>query len=119
MPRPIRTVTGEIQSTELGFVLPHEHIFHDMYEITMNSQLILSDKTVAKRELKAYRDAGGDTLVDQTIYGLHPEPELVAEVARDVGVYVILGTGFYWEKFHPHWLAGMSHREIVALLVAN
>lgn len=119
MPRPVQTVTGEVSPDDLGFVLPHEHVFHDMYEITMNSHLILNDKRIARDELQHYKNAGGTTLVDQTVYGLNPEPEDLAEVALEVGLHIIAGTGFYWGKFHPEWLADMSEREIVALLVKD
>jgi phosphotriesterase-related protein len=101
--RAVQTVTGPISSAELGFVLPHEHVLHDMYELTMNSQLILCDKRVARLELQLYKDAGGRTLVDQTIHGLNPDPEGLAELAADVGLNIVAGTGFYWEKFHPPW----------------
>jgi phosphotriesterase-related protein len=116
MPRPVHTVLGEIQVEDLGFTLPHEHVLHDMYELTMSSQLILNDKRLARAELLHYKEAGGRTLVDQTIYGLHPDPEGLAEIARDVGLNIIAGTGFYWERFHPTWLAEMSDRQIVELL---
>ena len=117
MPRDVQTVTGPVPSDELGFTLPHEHVLHDMYELTMNSQLILCDKRVARLELQLYRDSGGMTLVDQTIHGLNPDPEGLAELAADVGLNIVAGTGFYWEKFHPPWLADLSEAEIVQLLV--
>lgn len=117
MPQPVQTVLGEIPVEDLGFTLPHEHVLHDMYELTMSSQLIFNDKRLARAELLHYKEAGGRTLVDQTIYGLNPDPEGVAEIARDVGLNIIAGTGFYWEKFHPPWLAAMSDREVVELLV--
>jgi phosphotriesterase-related protein len=40
-------------------------------------------------------------------------------VAADVGVNIVAGTGFYWERFHPTWLADMSETEIVRLLVTD
>ena len=119
MARLIQTVTGPISPEALGFVLPHEHVFHDLYEITMNSQLIFSDERVARAELQMFKDAGGNTLVDQTVHGLHPNPELLAQVARDLALNIIAGTGFYWEKFHPVWLESMSDRQIVDLLVRD
>lgn len=115
----IQTVTGEIEPHQLGFVLPHEHVFSDAYEITMNSHLILSDGRVAREELDVYREAGGCTLVDQTVHGLHPEPEALRDVARDMGLTIIAGTGFYWEKFYPPWLHDMAERDITALLVGD
>lgn len=100
-------------------MLPHEHVFHDLYEITMNSHMILSDERVARAELQHFKDAGGATLVDQTVHGLNPDPERLARVAGELGLNVIAGTGFYWEKFHPVWLEGLSDRQIVELLVKD
>ena len=57
----IQTVTGEVSGEDLGFVLVHEHVFHDLYAITVNSQLILNDTTIARRELEAFK-AAGETL---------------------------------------------------------
>lgn len=115
----VQTVLGEISPEELGFTLPHEHVFHDIYEITLNSHMILSDPVVARHELTIFKERGGRTIVDQTVHGLNPEPEALCEVARDVGINIVAGTGFYWEKFHPSWLAGMSEPDIVRLLVSD
>jgi phosphotriesterase-related protein len=112
-------VVGEITPAELGFTLPHEHVFHDLYDITLNSHMILSDARVARDELAIYLQKGGRTIVDQTVHGLNGDPELLREVAADVGVNIVAGTGFYWERFHPTWLADMSETEIVRLLVTD
>lgn len=119
MARKVQTVTGEISPEDLGFVLPHEHVFHDLYELTLNSHMILSDKRVALEELGRFMAVGGSTIVDQTVHGLNPDREAVREVAAELGLNVIMGTGFYWGPFHPPWLEDMSEADIVALLVAD
>ena len=115
----VQTVLGEVSPGDLGFVLPHEHVFHDVYEITMNSQMILSDPAVARRELGLFKEKGGTTIVDQTVHGLNPDPEALRSVAADVGINIVTGTGFYWEKFHPDWLAEMTEADIVRLMVSD
>jgi phosphotriesterase-related protein len=115
----VQTVTGEVSSGDLGFALVHEHVLHDLYEITVNSQLILNDEDIARTELMAFKNAGGNTLVEQTVYGMNPEPEALRRLSREVGIHIIAGTGFYWERFHPPWLAQMSEGEIVQLLVRD
>ncbi|RPI22085.1 MAG: phosphotriesterase, partial [Actinobacteria bacterium] len=117
--KKVQTVLGEISPDELGFTLPHEHVFHDIYEITLNSHMILSDPQVAKRELSIYKEKGGRSIVDQTVHGLNPNPEALRQVAADVGINIIAGTGFYWERFHPTWLADMSETDMVELLVSD
>lgn len=115
----VQTVLGEISPDELGFTLPHEHVYHDVYEITLNSHMILSDQAVARHELGIFKETGGRTIVDQTIHGLNPDPVALRDTAADVGINIVAGTGFYWERFHPGWLTGMSERDIIALLVSD
>ena len=115
----VQTVLGEVAPGDLGFVLPHEHVFHDIYEITMNSHMILSDPAVARYELGIFKERGGNTIIDQTVHGLNPEPEALRDVAADVGINIVAGTGFYWELFHPPWLADMTEADIVRLMVSD
>ena len=115
----IQTVTGEVDSETLGFVLPHEHVFMDGYDETVNSGMILNDPIVARDELIAYRNAGGKTLVDQTPYGLHPDPVSLRDMSESSGVVIIAGTGVYWERFHPAWLCEMSEEEIAKLFIRD
>lgn len=117
--RMVQTVRGEISPDELGFTLPHEHVFHDLYDITLNSHMILSDFSVAKAELSLYKEKGGRTIVDQTVHGLNGNPEMLRAVSEESGVNIVAGTGFYWERFHPAWLADLTEPEIVRLLVTD
>jgi phosphotriesterase-related protein len=115
----VETVLGRIEADELGFVLPHEHVFLDMYEITLNSNLILSDVALAISELQEARKAGITSIIDQTIHGLFPNPESLRDVSTTTGLNIVTGTGFYWEKFHPSWLKDLSQVELVNLLVKD
>ena len=87
----VQTVLGEIAPEDMGFVLPHEHVFHDIYEITMSSHMILSDPVVARQELAIFKEKGGTTIVDQTVHGLNAEPEMLRAVAADVGINIVAG----------------------------
>ena len=115
----VQTVSGEVPADSLGFTLMHEHVFHDMYEITLSSNMILSDANVARSELQAYKDAGGHTLVDQTVHGLNPSPSALRDVANEVGINIIAGTGFYWERFYPEWCRSMSEIELTRVMVGD
>ena len=115
----VNTVLGEIDPKDLGLTLPHEHVVVDLYDKTMNSQLIFSDMEVARRELSIFKEHGGSSIVDQTVHGLNGDPLALREIAADVGINIVAGTGFYWERFHPPWLADMSESDVVRLLVAD
>lgn len=125
MPRgEITTVLGPVRGTDLGLVLPHEHVFCDLTPFALRDPAIpdasirlenrhaveyrptafkgnhrLDLRETARAELAAFAAAGGGTIVDMTTWGIVPDPEGLAEVARATGVHAILGAGFYTSDF--------------------
>ena len=121
----LRTVLGDVDSSEMGITLPHEHVLCDsstwfcaptdpegallaVAEPTLenlwwmrqhpNSNrflLYLDDVDVAVRELDAFAKLGGRTVVDLSCVGLGGQPEQLAVVSRRTGLNLVLGTGFY------------------------
>src|SRR5512135_805761 len=57
--------------------------------------LVLDDESIATDEARAYRAAGGDTLVDCTLPGIGRRPEALQRIAEATGVNVIMGAGYY------------------------
>ena len=57
------TVRGPIAADDLGFTLPHEHVFITEH---IDPSRNLSDPEATVRELALYSAAGGRTLVDLT-----------------------------------------------------
>jgi phosphotriesterase-related protein len=74
--------------------------------------IALRDEAVAVRELRHYRAAGGRSLVDCTVRGLHPDPAALARVSQESGVHVVLGTGYYVARTHP---ADMATKPVEAI----
>lgn len=127
---PVQTVTGPVDAGDLGLVLPHEHLFNELsgaldapsHESTapLAGQRVTPDvasalrqdpyccpdnlaaKPVADvlREVAAFRDVGGGTVVDATSSAaIGRDPGRLYEVARETGVHVVMGCGAYLEKF--------------------
>jgi predicted metal-dependent phosphotriesterase family hydrolase len=115
----IQSVGGPIPVDGLGVVLPHEHTFIDLLREYRGSGLI-NDPELVALELRAYRAAGGTTLVDVTSRGLDPQPALVRQAAAESGVTVIVGTGFYRRPYLDEaWLEQTSVDEIADVLIAD
>jgi len=62
---------------------------------------VLSDEELAVRELGAFKDAGGGTVVDATSIGLKRDPLAVRRVSERTGLHMIVGTGYYQRVYHP------------------
>ena len=117
--KSVQTVTGSVPVDQLGFILPHEHLIVDTYDVRRNSEGVLLDHQMAIDEVALYKAAGGDTMVEQTVYGLHPDPQGLRDISEKTGVNIIAGTGFYWEMYYPSWLAQMSTSDITKRFVEH
>jgi phosphotriesterase-related protein len=134
----VQTVLGAIEPAQLGFVHMHEHLLCDLTGYLTAEQksagdavvpanytrsrvdrdnpddMRLDDADVATAELRAFGELGGGTLVDVTSVGLGRRPRALAEISRDAGVHVVMGTSFYAQAFHPKYVPTLSIDDIEA-----
>ncbi|MFF8327216.1 phosphotriesterase [Rhodococcus qingshengii] len=127
----VRTVTGTVDSSELGLVLPHEHLHNDVTgayteapdpvvaqrlagPVRAEDAWLLHDNpyysldncrvddgSAVVEDLADFARLGGRTIVDLTPPGLGRAPEKLAEFSRKSDVRVIMGSGWYLETTHP------------------
>ncbi len=99
----VMTVLGPVDPSTLGFTLPHEHtqcaLWHiqdrwDYWELTRDEPIILE-------ELRLLREAGGRTLVDVTLPGIGRDPAWLVGIARQSGLNVVMGGGWYRTAYYP------------------
>ena len=139
-PSVIRTTDGDIDPESLGKTSIHEHIRVDLgpawYSLrspdsvqfrdtkvaietlgdvrwnaaTVLDNMTLDDDKLMTAELRRWRAAGGDAVVDLTSAGLKGDPEAVARIASLAGVRVVLGFGHYIHSAHSqeHCLASVD-----------
>ena len=81
--------------------------------------LVLDDESVAIEEARAYKIAGGDTLVDCTLPGIGRDPDALARIAGAADLHIVMGAGYYVEPTHPPQVAGMSEQDITDEIVAD
>ena len=138
----VMTVLGPVDAASLGITLPHEHIALDArtwfyadadpqraaianLPLRMDQlgllrrnpmlsldNLRLDDPDLASREVAAFKQAGGGAIVDLTVNGLHPRPEVLRRVSQATGLHIVAGCGFYVQSSHP---PDMDRRSIDSL----
>ena len=143
------TVLGEIQADALGITLPHEHLLLDLRNqyaepsdpekkrlglrpvcpetlktvrrdpYALRDNLLLDDVECAVAEVKRFRDAGGQTIVECTSQGLRPRPNDLAEISRRTGVKLVAGCGYYTQDTHPDNMAERSMEHIANEIVRD
>ena len=94
----VNTVSGPIDTADLGFTLMHEHIIVESPGVKENFPILDRQAEVQKavEKLKGVMARGVKTLVDLTPGDWRDIP-LVKEVVADSGMQVIVATGIYWE----------------------
>ena len=115
----IETATGPIQSSDLGRVLMHEHVFVISTEIQQNypqewgdEQGRIDDAITRLNELK---ESGIDTIVDPTAIGLGRYIPRIQEVAKEIDLRIVCATGLYTFNELPHYYRRRANSNVDAL----
>lgn len=90
----VRTVCGDIDSSKLGYTLPHEHVFFAPGGKTIVDDWTLNEWDKSLKMVQEFKNAGGGCLVDAA---WSPEagrsPAELKEVSIATGVHIIAATG--------------------------
>jgi phosphotriesterase-related protein len=94
----VSTVSGPIDTSQLGVTLMHEHVFVLSTEIQRNFQAGWDEErrvADAIARLAAAKARVVDTIVDPTVVGLGRDVARVRRVAAAAGVQLLVATGLY------------------------
>jgi phosphotriesterase-related protein len=107
----VNTVSGPIDSSELGFTLMHEHIIVESPGVKENFPVVDRRAEIEKaaKKLDEALERGVKTLVDLTPGDWRDIP-LVKEVVSRSRMQVIVATGIYWEV--PHHFRAETGRPV-------
>lgn len=101
----VETVRGPIDTSDLGRVLIHEHVFvlGEEYRINYQGDWDEDEKVAeAVAELNNLKALGIDTIVDPTVLGLGRYIPRIQRVAAQTEINIIPATGLYTFSELPH-----------------
>ena len=101
----VQTVKGPVDTSALGHVLMHEHVFVLSPEIDQNypafdEEAEVKNAIVRLNELKA---AGIDTIVDLTVVGLGRYIPRIERINAEANINIVAATGLYTYDHVPHY----------------
>jgi phosphotriesterase-related protein len=142
----IHTVLGPIDAAALGPTTMHEHLLSDLRlwsrpsaepppdgdrvhpgvlgylrwnALSMPDNLLLDDPDEAIAELQALHAAGGRALVDLTLEGMGRRLEELPRIARESGVTICVGCGWYVEEAQPDWVRTADEDQLADRMIAD
>lgn len=103
MMKKIRTVTGDIEASTLGWCQCHEHLFLSRGKsCEVNEALCMDDEAKSTEELVSFRRAGGSAYVDAQPVGAGRMADAMARASEQTGVKIIASTGFHKLCFYEN-----------------
>jgi phosphotriesterase-related protein len=94
------TTAGDTDSSDLGVVLMHEHVFLRTETLAwgwpgFGGWDAEEQVAAARQRLGGLKQLGVDTILDMTVPGLGRDPALVARAVDGTGLRVMFATGYY------------------------
>lgn len=121
----VQTVLGVVDPTDLGRVLPHEHLLSLVPGPWLSGGTVDDPVEVAVQALSGLRDLGFGTVVDLSPYGVVGRHEtgtnlpLLQEVSRRTGLHVVAGAAVYLQSYSPQWALEADVDQMHARFVAD
>ena len=145
----VQTVLGPVEPSDLGPTTTHEHLLIDFRfmfrepedagdrrrareDITLENRgwiaynhysnignLLVTDVDVAIDEARQFERAGGGTIVDVTTLGIGRAPLGLARIARDAGINVVMGAGFYVDAVHPDDMDSRTEDDLARTIIGD
>ncbi len=106
----IRTVGGDIPPEALGVCYAHEHVF--CRPPVEDPDLILDSEAAAVQELRWFREAGGQAIVEMSPSDYGRDVQALRRIAEATGVHLIATTGHHKEAFSGPWVQDRSVHEL-------
>ena len=108
----VRAVRGDIEPSELGITLCHEHLAIDMSAGFGDPDLRLADPQQVADDLAEASALGLRTVVDVTPFGTGRDAKALVRIAELTGLNVVASAGYYFGKFLPDYVAGLDEADL-------
>lgn len=128
----VRTVSGDIDPSEMGVTYAHDHIYciPQLWKEKGDTDLLLDSPEASQAELELFAKAGGRTIYDATAIDYGRDVGTVKRIAEAAGVQVIATAGFnkavMWPGQMPgkgmtfnQWIASQSRDALARHVVAE
>ncbi len=115
----VMTVTGPIRAADIGLTLPHEHLLANRKRVSGSQDHVVEDERLAIAELTDFAAIGGRTIIDLTVPDIGRNPSALRRISQATGVWIVMGSGWYHEKYYPEEVDRSSTDALAAVIVAE
>ena len=119
--RPVMTVRGPLPYERLGIADAHNHLWIESVPGTPPGMPVLNQFDPILKEMVAYRENGGETLLDCQPEGCGRDGNQLLALSKASRVNLVACTGFHRRKYYPqdHWLWHATSQKISDFISAE
>lgn len=118
----LHTTLGALERSQLGLILPHEHVFVDLrtpdqpgYAEADAADVI----ALMAPQIEAAKARGVTAIVECTTGGVGRRADIDLAVSKATGMPIVIPTGNYREPWIPSWVATASQDELEAWMLSE
>jgi predicted metal-dependent phosphotriesterase family hydrolase len=114
------TTLGHKDASDLGMILPHEHIFLDLRrwnEPGYGEAEVEHVIAAMTPEINKARGAGISLIVETTPLGVGRRPDILERLSQITGFPLVLATGCYGEPWTPPWVHAASETVLIDWMI--
>lgn len=116
----IRSITGDIESSSLGYCQSHEHLFIAKGQSEkINPALLIDDYEKTYKEVMEYCENGGRSIVDAQPVGCGRMAANLLRLSQETKVNIICSTGYHKMMFYDtqHWIHNITKDQFAQLMI--
>ena len=87
--------------------------------LAIKENLVQSDVRLASEEVKAFKRAGGGTIVEVTPIAQGRDPRGLLHIAQESEMNLVMSTGFYVQEGHPSYVKEKTAEELAAMMIED
>ncbi len=118
----IQTVTGPLPPEQVTLADAHSHVWiNPPAGINPKARFELNDPRRIEAELKDFRSAGGNLLVDCQPGGCGRDARMLLKLAEAAELHITAVTGFHLARYYPdgHWLWAADEKSAAAYFISE
>ena len=88
---------------------------HNLYKSKVNTSMYNEQEAVIE-DLKIFKQAGGSTIVENTVVGINRDIAKMVNISQSSGVNLICGTGYFVQETMPESVKSASVEKITEVI---
>jgi phosphotriesterase-related protein len=110
------TTLGDLAASDLGAILPHEHVAADLRPLNErepdSDHPIEAIRKLIEPEVRAAESLGVTAIVEATPIGVGRRADAIEAISAETGMPFVVATGVYREPWVPPWIRQLTSTEL-------